>query len=85
MIILGRSGDLRIFCPRELKQVIGEFQPRFRGYQQQDSQELLSFLLDALHEDLNRIKVFNFYLILPDPYICAGEASNQCCGKQWST
>ncbi|XXQ37928.1 Ubiquitin carboxyl-terminal hydrolase [Plasmodiophora brassicae] len=49
-------GDSRIISPRELKHVIGEFQPRFRGYQQQDSQELLNFLLDGLHEDLNRVK-----------------------------
>ena len=27
----------------------------FQGYQQHDSQELLGFLLDGLHEDLNRI------------------------------
>lgn len=36
--------------------MIGEFAPRFNGYTQQDSQELTSFLLDGLHEDLNRIK-----------------------------
>lgn len=36
--------------------MIGEFAPRFNGYAQQDSQELTSFLLDGLHEDLNRIK-----------------------------
>lgn len=35
--------------------MIGEFAPRFNGYAQQDSQELTSFLLDGLHEDLNRI------------------------------
>lgn len=35
--------------------MIGQFAPRFNGYSQQDSQELLSFLLDGLHEDLNRI------------------------------
>ncbi|ETO16862.1 hypothetical protein RFI_20477, partial [Reticulomyxa filosa] len=29
---------------------------RFMGYSQQDSQELLSFLLDGLHEDLNQIQ-----------------------------
>ena len=29
---------------------------KFVGYGQQDSQELLSYLLDGLHEDLNRIK-----------------------------
>jgi hypothetical protein len=36
--------------------VIGEFQPRFSGYAQHDSSELLSFLLDGLHEDLNIVK-----------------------------
>jgi hypothetical protein len=29
--------------------------PRFSGYQQHDSSELLSFLLDGIHEDLNRV------------------------------
>lgn len=52
-----RCGNLRVYCPRDLKRVIGEFQQRFVGYQQQDSSELLSFLLDGLHEDLNRVKV----------------------------
>lgn len=32
------------------------FAPRFSGYQQQDSQELMAFLLDGLHEDLNRVR-----------------------------
>jgi ubiquitin C-terminal hydrolase len=41
--------------PRDFKQVIGDFQPQFSGYSQQDSQELISYLLDGLHEDLNRI------------------------------
>lgn len=35
---------------------VGRFAPQFSGYQQQDSQELMAFLLDGLHEDLNRIK-----------------------------
>lgn len=43
-------------APFKFKQTIGEFQPRFSGYQQHDSSELLSFLLDGLHEDLNRVK-----------------------------
>lgn len=41
--------------PREFKYTIGRFSSMFHGYQQQDSQEFLSWLLDALHEDLNRI------------------------------
>ena len=32
-----------------------KFAPHFRGYEQHDTQELLSFLLDGLHEDLNRV------------------------------
>ena len=35
--------------------VIGQFAPRFNGYAQHDSQELTAFLLDGMHEDLNRI------------------------------
>eukprot|EP00455_Lapot_gusevi_P006773 TRINITY_DN128_c0_g1_i2.p1 TRINITY_DN128_c0_g1~~TRINITY_DN128_c0_g1_i2.p1 ORF type:complete len:941 (-),score=443.20 TRINITY_DN128_c0_g1_i2:252-3074(-) len=50
------GGKYRTVAPRGFKQVIGEFQPRFSGYQQQDSSELLSFLLDGLHEDLNLVK-----------------------------
>jgi ubiquitin carboxyl-terminal hydrolase 4/11/15 len=43
------------YSPREFKQTLQRFAPQFIGYQQHDSQELLAFLLDGLHEDLNRI------------------------------
>ena len=42
--------------PKHFKWQLAKFAPQFGGYLQQDSQELLSFLLDGLHEDLNRIK-----------------------------
>lgn len=42
-------------APREFKTSLQRFAPQFIGYQQHDSQELLAFLLDGLHEDLNRI------------------------------
>ncbi|EDK42382.1 hypothetical protein LELG_00560 [Lodderomyces elongisporus NRRL YB-4239] len=42
--------------PRDFKLTIGRYSSVFSGYLQQDSQEFLSWLLDALHEDLNRIK-----------------------------
>jgi ubiquitin C-terminal hydrolase len=35
---------------------LSEFAPRFAGANQHDAQELLSFLLDGLHEDLNKVK-----------------------------
>ncbi|KAJ9100966.1 hypothetical protein QFC19_005362 [Naganishia cerealis] len=41
--------------PREFKSMIGRFNHSFAGYGQQDTQELIAFLLDGLHEDLNRI------------------------------
>ena len=42
--------------PRAFKAALGRFASQFAGYQQQDSQELLAFLLDGLHEDLNRVQ-----------------------------
>ncbi|TIB18685.1 hypothetical protein E3P92_00428 [Wallemia ichthyophaga] len=43
-------------APREFKYTLSKFAPSFAGYGQQDTQEFLAFLLDGLHEDLNRIK-----------------------------
>lgn len=49
------KGKSYSFAPREFKSIIGHYNSMFYGYQQQDSQEFLAFLLDGLHEDLNRI------------------------------
>ncbi|XP_050388034.1 ubiquitin carboxyl-terminal hydrolase 5 isoform X2 [Argentina anserina] len=43
-------------APRPFKTKLARFAPQFSGYNQHDSQELLAFLLDGLHEDLNRVK-----------------------------
>ncbi|XP_061495842.1 ubiquitin carboxyl-terminal hydrolase 15 isoform X2 [Rhineura floridana] len=50
------SGKYSYVTPRAFKTQVGRFAPQFSGYQQQDCQELLAFLLDGLHEDLNRIR-----------------------------
>ncbi|VVB06421.1 unnamed protein product [Arabis nemorensis] len=42
--------------PGPFKEKLACFAPQFSGYNQHDSQELLAFLLDGLHEDLNRVK-----------------------------
>ncbi|CAI0541657.1 unnamed protein product [Linum tenue] len=42
--------------PKTFKSKLGRFAPQFSGFNQHDSQELLAFLLDGLHEDLNRVK-----------------------------
>ncbi|KAJ3557337.1 hypothetical protein NM688_g1526 [Phlebia brevispora] len=49
------AGPSTSYSPREFKQVLAKFAPQFSGYQQHDSQELVAFLLDGLHEDLNRV------------------------------
>ena len=58
-----------VIAPRDLKYVIGQHAPMFMGYSQQDSQELVTFLLDGLHEDLN--------LVLNKPYTEAIEANGR--------
>ncbi|CAD8192576.1 unnamed protein product [Paramecium octaurelia] len=49
-------GDKNIVIPTSFKKAVGQFQPMFKGFQQHDSSELITFLLDGLHEDLNRVK-----------------------------
>ena len=41
--------------PRSFKTTLGRYAEQFVGYDQHDSQELATFLLDALHEDTNRV------------------------------
>lgn len=43
------------FSPKNFKNALGRANSLFSGYGQQDSQEFVSWLVDALHEDLNRI------------------------------
>jgi len=41
--------------PRRFKETLGKHAEQFMGYDQHDSQELATYLLDALHEDTNRV------------------------------
>jgi ubiquitin C-terminal hydrolase len=50
------NGTGRSISPWALKKTISKIAPRFAGIQQHDSQEFLCYLLDGLHEDLNRLK-----------------------------
>jgi hypothetical protein len=42
--------------PHFVKRRVAAFSTQFEGFQQHDSQELICFLLDGIHEDLNRVK-----------------------------
>ena len=55
----------RTCSPTQLKRAIAMFAPRFAGYLQHDAQEFLAYLLDGLHEDLNRIRKAP-YVEMPD-------------------
>jgi ubiquitin C-terminal hydrolase len=44
-----------VVYPKDFKYTLGKHAAQFMGYDQHDSQELATYLLDALHEDCNRI------------------------------
>lgn len=76
-------GDRRQSTPadaRKLKQAMERWAPQFQGYRQEDSQEFLRFLLDGLHEDLNRITVRPPYVELKD---IEGETDHEKGNRWW--
>uniref|UniRef100_A0A8C7W8Y6 Ubiquitin carboxyl-terminal hydrolase n=1 Tax=Oncorhynchus mykiss TaxID=8022 RepID=A0A8C7W8Y6_ONCMY len=73
------SGRHYSVVPRIFKTKVGHFASQFLGYQQHDSQELLSFLLDGLHEDLNRVKNKE-YIELRD---AAGRPDQEVAEEAW--
>lgn len=50
------NGNSRYLSPSDFRHIFVRFARQFSGYSQHDSQEMLTFVLDALHEDLNRIR-----------------------------
>ncbi|XP_029645889.1 ubiquitin carboxyl-terminal hydrolase 8 [Octopus sinensis] len=49
------SGQYKCITPRDFKNTVGKYAPMFAGFDQHDSQEFLTFLLDQLHEGLNLV------------------------------
>ncbi|XP_066566888.1 ubiquitin carboxyl-terminal hydrolase 2a isoform X2 [Amia ocellicauda] len=54
---LWSSSGSEAVSPSEFKTQIQKYAPRFVGYNQQDAQEFLRFLLDGLHNEVNRVTV----------------------------
>eukprot|EP01091_Cochliopodium_minus_P014352 TRINITY_DN4863_c0_g1_i1.p1 TRINITY_DN4863_c0_g1~~TRINITY_DN4863_c0_g1_i1.p1 ORF type:complete len:1222 (-),score=389.81 TRINITY_DN4863_c0_g1_i1:15-3647(-) len=48
--------NMKYVTPTAFRKTLIVFAPQFQGYLQHDSHELLAYLLDGLHEDLNRVK-----------------------------
>jgi ubiquitin carboxyl-terminal hydrolase 4/11/15 len=69
------------FSPRLLKGQTSRFAPQFAGYGQHDTQEFIAFLLDGLHEDLNRI-IKKPYIEKPDWKAGGGDRQLAELGKE---
>lgn len=64
------SGDSSKVAPRDFKWQVGQFAEQFSGYGQQDSMELIEYVLDGLKEDCNKVQG-------PKPYIEVKEADGR--------
>lgn len=75
------DGNVQHVSPEGFKRALGRHAAQFQGYEQHDSQEFLSYLLDMLHEDLNRVHV--------KPYIeegeDAGRTDSELANEAWNS
>lgn len=55
LALMWREDTTRV-APRNFKWQVGQFAEQFSGYGQQDSMELLEYVLDGLKEDCNQVK-----------------------------
>jgi ubiquitin C-terminal hydrolase len=65
-----------VVVPRQFKSIIGSLNDMFRGYSQNDSQELLSAVLDYIHEELKSEVKLEFRNI-PDHVIEFGKLHHE--------
>ena len=56
----------RSFAPNEFKKVIGEMNSLFAPTAANDAKDLLIFLIEQMHNELNKTKETNLALIMPD-------------------
>lgn len=66
--------------PRNFKYTLGKHAEQFMGYDQHDSQEFATYLLDALHEDTNRITKKPY---IEKPEQAEGESDEEAARKAW--
>ncbi|TFK29579.1 cysteine proteinase [Coprinopsis marcescibilis] len=60
------GGDLPFLTPMDFRKSICSLNQQYIGSDQHDSQEFLSFLLDGIHEDLNRVMVKQKIVLTPE-------------------
>lgn len=69
-----------VINPEKFKVNVQKFAPRFTGYNQQDAQEFLRYLLEGLHEDVNKVrrsKTSSLQNSLSSACICEEESAKQ--------
>ena len=50
------SGEYKYFSPKKLMEIVAKRSKNFDGNSQHDAHEFMSYLVDGLHEDLNRVR-----------------------------
>ena len=53
---LWQNNNLKDFAPHKFKQLISNMNPLFAGVQANDSKDLVLFLLETMHDELNKVK-----------------------------
>ena len=71
------SGQYRYLIPSDIKRISGNINDRFAGYNQEDSHEFLLFLIDGLHEDMNKVTNFTYKEIPDNNLLSDEEAAKQ--------
>lgn len=74
------GSTLNVVYPRNFKATLGKHAEQFMGYDQHDSQELATYLLDALHEDTNRVTVKPY---IEKPEQADNETDEDAAKKAW--
>ncbi len=70
-----------VVYPRDFKYTLGKHAEQFMGYNQHDSQELATYLLDALHEDTNRVSKKPY---VEKPEQGEDECDEEAANKAWA-
>jgi ubiquitin C-terminal hydrolase len=65
------------FNPQDIKRVIGNLNERFKGSNQEDAQEFLSYLIKGLHDELNEVNEKKYINMTVDPNDDDEVASNK--------
>jgi uncharacterized UBP type Zn finger protein len=72
--------DGKTIIPKKWKEIIGEVNSQFSSFDQQDANDFLNFLLDALHEEIN-LKSEKMYISNPEQY---NGTENELACEYWS-